>query len=187
MSHKENGGENKMSKLTRRKSISYVKKEYVRTRTMRANWYLASYKYKFNITHMKPFLDKLKEKKLIGLQCSSCNRVFFPPRLVCGNCFVKPDRWVDLRETAQVSTFTVAYIKDPETMELLEKPVVLVRHDGADTVQISQLNPEIDFKDTYIGMPLKVHWSENPVGGLMDIEYYDVIDDDSENLELSKD
>ena len=99
-----------MSKRTQRKSMEYIKKDYVRTRTMPANWYLSSYTFKFNITHMKPFLEKLKQKKLVGLQCSSCNRVFFPPRLVCGKCMVKPDRWVDIRETGKVASFTITYL-----------------------------------------------------------------------------
>ncbi len=176
-----------MSKRTQRKSLDYVKKEYVRTRTMPGSWYLSSYKYKFNITHFQPFLEKLKQKKLVGLECSGCNRVFFPPRLVCGKCLVKPDRWVDLRETGRVATFTVVYLKEPETGEILEKPIVLLQPDGADSVLITQLNPEVNFKDTYVGMPVKVHWVDNPTGSLMDIEYFDPIEDDAKELDLRKD
>ena len=171
-----------MSKMTQRKSLDYNKKDYVRTRTQPASWYLASYKFKFNITHMKPFLDKLKEKKLVGNQCSSCNRVFYPPRLVCGKCLVKPDKWVDIRDTAVVSTFAISYLKDPETGEVQQRPMILVHHDGADTCSIAELAPDIDVKDTYVGMPIIAHWSEEREGGLMDIEYYDKLDDDSEDL-----
>lgn len=176
-----------MSKRMETKRMDYIKKEYDKTRTMPASWYLSSYKFKFNITHMQPFLDKLKEKKLVGLECSACNRVFFPPRLVCGNCLVKPDRWVDLRETARVATYTITYIKDPETSDVLERPVVCIRQDGSDTTHLVQLNPDIDFKDTYVGMPVKVHWAENTIGGLMDIEYYDLVEDDGKDLGLRKD
>lgn len=177
-----------MSKRTERKDMDYIKKDYIKTRTMPGSWYLSSYTYKFNITHMQPFLDKLKQKKLIGLKCSSCNQVFFPPRQVCGQCMVKPDRWVDIRETGQVATFTISYLKDPETGEVLERPMVLVRPDNADTVLLSQLSPKVDFKDTYIGMPLKIHWKDDEnTEGLGNIEYYDPIDDDSEDLELRKD
>ncbi|NHJ25935.1 MAG: hypothetical protein EAX89_15260 [Candidatus Lokiarchaeota archaeon] len=175
-----------MSKLTQRKSMDYIKKDYVRTRTMPGSWYLNSYTYKFNITHAQPFLRKLKEKKLVGNECPSCNRIFFPPRQICGKCMIKPDRWADLRETARVATFTVTYLKDPETGEVKERPVVCIRQDGSDTTNIAELAPEIDFKDTYIGMPLKVHWVENPQGGLNDIEYYDVIEDKAKELKTKK-
>jgi hypothetical protein len=35
-------------------------------------------------------------------------------------------------------------------------------------------------------MPVKVHWSENRTGGLMDIEYYDVLEDDAEDMTPKK-
>lgn len=171
-----------MSKMTQRKSLDYVKKEYPRTRTIPANWYLTSYKYKFNITHMKPFLEKLKENKLIGNQCSGCNRIFYPPRLVCGECLLKPDKWVDIRDTATVSTYAIAYLKDPETGNILERPMILAHHDGADTVSFAELHPDVNVKDTYVGMPIKAHWREGRKGGLMDIEYYDKIEDDAKDL-----
>ena len=175
-----------MSKLTQRTSLDYIKKDYVRTRTMSGNWYLASYQFKFNISHNTEFLKKLKDKKLVGNCCSGCNRVFFPPRYVCGKCLVEPNQWVDLRETGRVATFAISYLKDPETGEIQEKPTVLVQQDGSDTCIITKLNPEVDFKDTYIGMPVKVHWAENRTGGLMDIEYYDVLEDDANDLQSTK-
>ncbi|MBD3211728.1 MAG: hypothetical protein GF311_03895 [Candidatus Lokiarchaeota archaeon] len=171
-----------MSKQTQRKSLDYVKKKYERTRTMPASWYLSSYNYKFNITHFKPFLEKLKEKKLVANQCSGCNRVFYPPRFVCGECLVKPDRWVDIRDTATVATYAIAYLKDEEG-KVQEKPMVLVHHDGTDTCSIAELEPGVDVKDTYIKMPIKAHWKEDRQGGLMDIEYYDLMEDDAEDLD----
>lgn len=174
-----------MSKITQRKHLDYVKKEYDKTRTMPANWYLSSYKYKFNITHLKPFMDKLKEKKLVANQCSGCNRVFFPPRLVCGQCFVVPDKWVDIRDTASVATYAIAFLKD-ETGKVQERPMVLVHHDGADTCSIAELREDIEVKDTYVGMPIKAHWKEERSGGLMDIEYYELIEDKSKDLKTEK-
>ena len=119
---------------------------------------------------------------MIANQCSSCNRVFFPPRLVCGQCLVKPDKWVDIRDTANVSTFAISYLKNPETGGVEERPMILVHHDGSDTVSIAELSPNLNVKDTYVGMPIKAHWREERAGGLMDIEYYDKIEDDSEDL-----
>lgn len=177
----------KVSKRTQRKSLDYVKKEYIRTRTMPGSWYLSSYRFKFNITHLQPFLKKLKEKKLVGLRCSGCNRVFFPPVFVCGKCLIKPDQWVDLRDTGEVSTFSIVYLKDPETDEIQEKSMVLIRQDGADTTYMIELNPKIDYKDTYVGMPVKLHWSDNLNGNLNDIEYYDLVEDDAKDLDLRKD
>jgi len=168
------------------KMLDYEKKEYVKTRTMPGSWYLSSYKYKYNFSHFKPFFEKLKEKKLVGLQCSSCNEVSFPPKLVCGRCLVKPDRWVDIRETAQVATFSITYEKNPQTGETEEKPVVAIRHDGADTMFLGVIDPSTNFHDVYVGMPLKVKWVENPQGNMNDIDYYEVISDKAKKMELRK-
>ena len=59
----------------------------------------------------------------------------------------------------------------------------MVHHDGSDTSNIAELHPDIDVKDTYVGVPIKAHWSEERSGGLMDIEYYDKLEDDSEDIE----
>mgnify|MGYP006297130413 CR=1 FL=1 len=165
------------------KKLEYERKEYDKTRTMPANWYLSSYKFKYDFTRFQPFFKKLEERKLVGNQCRSCNRVFFPPKLICGECFIRPDRWVDLRETAEVATFSITYEKDPETGETVEKPVCAIRQDGSDTTMLAQISEEVDFKDTYVGMPLKVVWSETPVDNISAIEYYEPIEDDSADLE----
>ena len=164
------------------KKLEYERKDYDKTRTMPGNWYLSSYQFRYNIEHFQPWFDKLKEKKLVGLQCRSCNRVFFPPKLVCGHCFVKPDLWVDVRETAQVATYSITYEKNKETGEVVEKPVVCIRHDGTDTAFLGTLSPDIDFKDAYVGMPLKVKWVDEPQGNIGDMEYYEVLEDDAESI-----
>lgn len=166
--------------------MDYVKKDYDKTRTMPGSWYLSSYKYKFDLTHMQPFLEKLKEKKLIGLQCQGCNTVSFPPKIICGKCLIKPEKWVPLRETATISTFTIAYQKDENGNIIGSKPVVAVRQDGADTLYTVELSPGFKFEDAYVGMPVKVHWKDNPKGSLDDIAYYDPIEDPTKDMPLRK-
>lgn len=163
--------------------LEYIKKEYDRTRTMPGKWYMGAYKYKFNTTHMQPFMEALKHKRLIGLKCRSCNHVYFPPALVCGNCMVRPDKWVPLRDTGQVATFTATYVKDPDTGELQAVPVIAVRFDGADTTHIIEM-PNVPFEDVYVGMPVKLKWRDEPQGNMDDIEYCDAIEDYTRDLPL---
>ena len=92
-----------------------------------------------------------------------------------------------MRETGRVASFTATYLKDPETGKVIERPIVCAQLDGADTSYPAQLDPDIEFKDTYIGMPIKVHWAEDIKGGLMDIEYYDPIEDNSKDLQPKED
>ena len=166
--------------------MDYEKKEYDRTRTMPASWYLNAYRYKYNVTHLKPFLEKLKERKVVGLQCSNCNTVYFVPKLVCGKCLVKPDRWVDLRDTATISTYTITYVKDDDG-NVVQKPIVCVQQDGSQTTHLVELSPDIKYEDTYIGMPVKIKWRDVVTGSLDDIEYYDRVEDKAKDLPLRKD
>ncbi len=168
------------------KKLDYIKKEYDRTRRMPGKWFLSSYNYKFNVTHIKYFFEMLKQKKLVGLKCRGCNTVYFPPKLVCGRCLTIPDKWVPLRETGVVASFTATYDKDEKTSELVPFPIVAVRQDGSDTLYIIELNPLIKFQDVYVGMPVKVKWKDVTEGNLGDLEYYDRLEDPTEHVELLK-
>jgi uncharacterized OB-fold protein len=166
--------------------LEYIKKEFARTRKTEGKWYLSSCKYKYNITHMLPFFDMLKQKKLMGLKCRGCNTVYFPPKLVCGKCLSQPDKWVPLRETGVVATFTATYDKDEKTGALTPMPIVAVRQDGSDTIYVVEMNPKIKFEEVYVGMPVKAKWRDVTQGNLSDLEYYDRVDDPTEKLPLQK-
>ncbi len=160
------------------RKLEYIKKEYARTRTMPGKWYLSSCRYKYNITPMRTFFEMLKQRKLVGLKCMGCNHVYLPPKLVCPRCLTMPDKWVGIRETGVIATFTATYDKDEKTGELVPVPIVAVRLDGADTIYTVEMNPKIKFDDVYVGMPVKVKWREGELkGDLSDIEYFDAIED----------
>jgi uncharacterized OB-fold protein len=89
---------------------------------------------------------------------------------------------VDLRETAQVATFSITYEENQETGEVEEKPVVAIRQDGSDTTMLASIREDVDFKDVYVGMPLKVKWSEESKANISAIEYYEPIEDDSKDM-----
>nr|MDO8117125.1 hypothetical protein [Candidatus Sigynarchaeota archaeon] len=56
----------------------------------------------------------------------------------------------------------------------------------SDTLYIIELNPAIKFDDVYVGMPVKVKWKNVTEGNLGDLEYYDRLEDPTENVELLK-
>ena len=159
----------------------YIKNRYEKTRTMHGSWYLSSYRYKFNLSRTKVFLKGLKEGKIFGLKCRSCNTVSFPPRLICGRCLVKPDQWVLLPETASVATGSATYEEDDKERER-PFPVLAVRQDGSDTVWVHNPPDDYDFNDIYIGMPLKVAWAEERKGLWMDIDHYEPLPDPANEI-----
>ncbi len=163
----------------------YIKKKYPLSRTVHGSWYLSSYNYKFNISRTRVWLQGLKEGKVLGLKCRSCNTVSFPPRLICGRCLVQPDEWVTLPETASVATGSATYAEDDEQREKAF-PVIAVRQDGADTMLVHNLPDDYEFKQIYIGMPLKIHWAAEKKGLWMDIERYDPIPDPAKELNVKE-
>ncbi|HMF32897.1 MAG TPA: zinc ribbon domain-containing protein, partial [Candidatus Lokiarchaeia archaeon] len=173
-------GDDTMSEGVR---LEYVKKAWDRTRTMPGKWDLASYRYKFNTTMWIPFMDKLKEKELIGCKCRSCNTVYFPPKMICGRCLVVPDKWVPIRQTGYIATFTATYVKDEDTGKMIPTPVIAVRFDGADTTFVVEM-PTVKFEDVYVGMPVKVKWRDELKGTLDDIEMCVPIEDTTFDLPM---
>ena len=48
------------------------------------------------------FFTELRDnKRVMGIRCPTCNRVYMPPRLSCPTCFNKMDEWEDLSEVVK--------------------------------------------------------------------------------------
>lgn len=52
------------------------------------------------------FAEYLKERKLMGSRCTSCGRLFVPPRPLCVNCSGASMEWVELQGSGRLKAFT---------------------------------------------------------------------------------
>lgn len=156
----------------------YEKESYPVTRRTHGAWYLSSYTYKFNLRRIQVFLDGLKEKKLFGIKCRSCNTVSFPPRLICGRCLQMPDQWVLCRDTATVATFSATYDKKLDPNQENPMPVIAIRQDGADTTWIGLFKEGVPFEKVYIGMPIRAVFKSDGERNASwgDIDYYEPVE-----------
>jgi len=90
------------------------------------------------------FYEQLRENRLMGRHCPSCDRVLVPPRLFCDRDYVDTDRWVEVQPRGVIETFTVVYQK----FRGLPDPIYCIAYvllDGADTsilnyVRVPHLN-----------------------------------------------
>ena len=85
----------------------------------------ADYLYPSGIAGDK-FFKHIKEKdSFLASKCSKCNKVFFPPRMYCEDCFCEiPDKeWFDVPASGTVKLFTIAKINTYGIK--LEKPRVV--------------------------------------------------------------
>ena len=135
-----------------------------------ASWYFAEF--------MRALRD---ERRILGLRCPVCRRVYLPPRPVCGNCHVELREWAEVKDTGTVRAFTVVRtpIIDPATGQ--PRPasygMALIQLDGADTT-LNHYLAENDLSKLRLGMRVRAVWREERVGRLNDIVHFVAEDSD---------
>jgi len=126
----------------------------------------------------KFFMELRDHKKILGIRCPKCKKVYVPPRQVCGPCF---ERMVDLVEVGPEGTlvgFTILRFQfvDPETGK--PKPVPygygFIRFDGADNAfqHFMEIRDESKIR---IGARMRAVFNEERKGTLADIRHFEVI------------
>jgi len=132
--------------------------------------------------YMTRFLVELRDNgKFYGIRCPRCLRVQLPPRIVCAECHVKNNEWIELGHEGTLVGFTIMYVPltDPTTGKTHKTPFVYgsVRLDGATSVLDHLVNIEPDTGKVWVGMRLMVvlRPREERIGDLSDIVYFEPI------------
>jgi len=130
------------------------------------------------------FIQALRgEKRILGLRCPQCRRVYLPPRPVCADCYHELTEWVEVKDTGIIEAYTVSYhpIVDPVTGE--PKPIpygmALIKLDGA----YSSLNhylSETDLTKLRVGMRVRAVWRPIRRGFMTDILHFEVVGDEDD-------
>jgi len=141
--------------------------------------------YNYNAGYyVSNYLRELKEnKRILGVKCPQCQRVYVPPRVVCGECFVRTREFVPVSDTGTVTAFTVVTVPytNPNTGEPKKLPFTCayVKLDGSDT-NIMHCLEEIDEKKIKTGMRVQAVFSETRTGDhFTDIKYFRKISEES--------
>ncbi len=127
------------------------------------------------------FLMELRDnKRIVAIRCPKCNKVFVPPRNVCGACFVPLDDIVELSGKGTVVTYTVLNFGfvDPDTGR--QKPVpytwAFINLDGTDNTFIHYVE-EVDPEKLHVGMRVQAVFEEERKGHLLDIRHFETIEE----------
>ena len=121
------------------------------------------------------FLEELKNGRFIGRKCNGCDRILFPPRMFCEECFRPTDEWVYLKDTGKIETFSISYLdKDAKR---IEEPIFVgvVSIDGAtEKMGIMHYFDEVTKEEIHIGMRVKAVWKpeEEREGAITDVLYF---------------
>lgn len=56
------------------------------------------------------FYDFLRQKRLMGARCTSCGRVWLPPRAICPQCHASRMEWIELPAYGKLAAFTSIFV-----------------------------------------------------------------------------
>jgi len=128
------------------------------------------------------FLKELRDnKRIVGVKCPQCSKIYVPPRIVCRDCFVKMEEFVPVSHEGTLLAFTVTnfpYI-DTTTGEQKKIPftAAFIKLDGADSNIVHRLD-ETDEKRIKAGARLRAVFSESRTGDYFhDIDHFSMIMD----------
>ena len=121
------------------------------------------------------FLEELQRGRLIARVCHGCERILFPPRMFCEECYRPTDEWRYLRDTGTIETYSVSYL-DQDAKRIKEPILVgVVSIDGASPkMGMMHYFGEMSKDEIRIGMKVKAVWkpAEERVGSVLDIRYF---------------
>ena len=121
------------------------------------------------------YLKGLKRGKLLGTYCKKCKRTVIPPRVFCELCFCQMEKWVELKDTGLVNTFSVCYVTwDMKKLTYPQIPAV-IEIDGASKGKgILHLLGEVDPQRVKVGMRVQAVWKpkKEREGAITDIKYF---------------
>jgi uncharacterized OB-fold protein len=124
---------------------------------------------------MSRFLEELQNGRLIARTCRSCERILFPPRMFCEECFRPTDEWKYIRDTGTIETFSISYL-DTDARRIAEPILVgVVSLDGASPkMGMMHYFGEMTKDDIRIGMRVRAAWKppEERHGSVLDIRYF---------------
>jgi acyl dehydratase len=116
------------------------------------------------------FLVSLRdEKKIRGVKCNQCGRVFVPPRSTCETCLEEiGSNWVDVGPSGVVTNWTVIRYAEPH--QPLKPPYVqaMVLLDGADTPLVHVLKG-VAPSQMKKGLRVKAVFAKKTTSTIMDI------------------
>ncbi len=120
------------------------------------------------------FLTEIRDsKKFVGVRCPKCQKVYAPPKEVCGPCFCKMTEPVKVGPQGVIRSFTIVRFSfvDPETGATKPVPYAsgIIQLDGADNA-ISHYIEYDDESRVRIGARLEPVFAEERTGSIKDIK-----------------
>ena len=130
------------------------------------------YAWTVGSTLSKWFVQLRDDGEIWANRCSSCGKVYVPPKIKCIACYKDMNDWVKLPGTGTVETFTVVYYHEPG-LHLKKPPFVygVVKMDGADTGLVHLIGG-VDPDRVKVGMRVQAVIAKERDGHITDIKHF---------------
>ncbi|MGB9499537.1 MAG: Zn-ribbon domain-containing OB-fold protein [Dissulfuribacterales bacterium] len=115
------------------------------------------------------------QQKIMGVKCSTCDKVFVPPRQTCEQCLEDiRDNWVELGNTGAVVNFTVVRYNDKHLPRKAPFVLAMIKLDNADTPMVHILEG-VDMDNVQTGMKVKAVFAEQTTNTILDIDHFEPV------------
>ncbi len=126
---------------------------------------------------MERFIKGLGQKKILGVKCPKCKKVFLPPRSACGNCFAPLNKWIEVSQEGTLQNFTVGHVTIVNG-EITNAPspfiIGMIRLKNASsllTAVIKGAGP----RELKAGLTVRAVWKEPPEESLSSLDHFEVV------------
>jgi len=138
------------------------------------------YEWSIGLYGSRFFQEIMNKKRFIGIKCSSCGKVYVPPRRVCGPCFQELTELVPLSDTGVLTAFSVVNYPFIDPITGSQRPIPYtygyIQLDGADNI-FSHIINETDLSKIKVGMKVRAVFKDRAdmQGNIQDIKYFELI------------
>ncbi|WDP84187.1 MAG: OB-fold domain-containing protein [Desulfobacter sp.] len=134
------------------------------------------YQYFAGRTSSRFIISIRDDKKIMGLKCNTCDKVFVPPRSSCEVCFEDiSENWVELSNTGVVEGFTIVRYEEPHQPVKPPYITALIKLDGADT-SFAHIVKGMPLSQMKKGLRVEAMFAKKTTGTIMDIDHFRPID-----------
>jgi uncharacterized OB-fold protein len=122
------------------------------------------------------FITTLRDqRKIMGVKCNACSKVFVPPRQTCERCMEDiRDNWVTLSDTGEVVNFTVVRYDDKHLPRKAPFVLAMIKLDGADT-PMAHIVEGIDPENMTEGLKVKAVFADQTTNTILDIDHFEPV------------
>jgi uncharacterized OB-fold protein len=138
----------------------------------------ADYMYPAGVAGDKFFKHIKQMDSFLATKCSKCNKILFPPRLYCEDCFqeITDDDWAEVPAEGTVKLFTIVKLDAHGKKLDVPKIMALIGVDKTDGATLGLIN-STDLDKDYAGAKVKAVFrpQDKREGTMKDILHWELI------------